>query len=130
MNNSGFYYSKMTQYQNEINELTEEKSKYETLLPKLTGLVSELQSLGSKLSESESCYKNGGFVSGEETYDRGILKNCYTKVDNDSTKIVNASTAAKNKVDELEEKIRTAKQNLESATSDYYSALRKEREGE
>ena len=84
MNNSGFYYSKMTQYQNEINELTEEKSKYETLLPKLTGLVSELQSLGSKLSESESCYKNGGFVSGEETYDRGILKNCYTKVDNSS----------------------------------------------
>jgi chaperonin cofactor prefoldin len=120
----------MNQYKKEIEDLTLEKDKYEILKPKLSEISSRLPELSDKLAESERLYKNGGFMSGEETYDRGVLKECYTKVDNDISTVSDAINKVTNKIDELESKIRTAKNNLESATSNYHIALKKEREGE
>ncbi len=130
MNSSSYYYNLMNQYRKEIDDLTELKSKYEALEPKLSELSSRLPELSAKLTEGENFYKNGGFMSGEETYDRGVLKECYTKIDNDASNVSVALSNVNNKINELDGKIKVARSNYESAQASYHNALAREREGD
>ena len=128
MSDSSYYHNQMEHYKNEINELTEKKEKYETIIPKINSLSAKLPELSTKLSDSEKLYLSGGFVSKEESFDRGVLKSCYSLLNNDVDTLSTAATNANNKITELEEKIKQAKAGLETATANYQNALRRERE--
>ena len=128
MSDSSYYHNQMEHYKVEINELTEKKKKYEAILPKINSLSAKLPELSTKLSDSEKLYLSGGFVSKEESFDRGVLKNCYSLLNNDVDTLSTAASTANNKIVELEEKIKQAKAGLETATANYQNALRHERE--
>ena len=130
MSDSSYYHNQMEHYKVEINELTEKKEKYEAILPKINSLSAKLPELSTKLSDSEKLYLSGGFVSKEESFDRGVLKNCYSLLNNDVDTLSTAASTANNKIAELEEKIKQAKAGLETATANYQNALRREREGQ
>ena len=128
MSDSSYYHNQMEHFKVEINELTEKKKKYEAILPKINSLSAKLPELSTKLSDSEKLYLSGGFVSKEESFDRGVLKNCYSLLNNDVDTLSTAASTANNKIVELEEKIKQAKAGLETATANYQNALRRERE--
>ncbi len=128
MSDSSYYHNQMEHYKVEIDELTEKKKKYEAILPKINSLSAKLPELSTKLSDSEKLYLSGGFVSKEESFDRGVLKNCYSLLNNDVDTLSTAASTANNKIAELEEKIKQAKAGLETATANYQNALRRERE--
>jgi len=128
MSDSSYYHSQMEHYKNEINELTTKKEKYEAILPKISSLSSKLPQLSTNLSDSEKLYLSGGFISKEESFDRGVLKQCYSLLNNDVDTLSSAASTANNKISELEEKIKQAKAGLESATINYQNALKRERE--
>ena len=73
---------------------------------------------------------SGGFVSDDESYDRGVLKECYGIINNDSTIVTSLIDKVNKELADVELKIQSMQTKLNEAKINYAEALAKESQGE
>ena len=117
MANSSFYLGRMQAFNTEIGDKSAEKAKYEKVLPMLEQLGTNLPDIKEDLVNAETNFKNGGFLSEGETYDKGKLKECYDDLQDD---IDSLGTIISN----LQTKITTLNTEIAGLESSYLSAKR------
>lgn len=126
MASSSYYFNQMQSYARCRRDYEGKKSEYESYLQKLKKLNSSLPSIKDDLVTSEKKFLSGGYVDNGETLDRGILKSCYTKLENDISNLNNVISKVEMKIDEFKQKVVEYKNLYNEAQRNYREAKKRE----
>ncbi len=122
MQDSNYYSRQMSYYKEKLEEAKKEKTNYESLYVKLSQLLSGLPDVKSDLIEAENCFKNGGYVDENGTFDKGKLKESYSSLESVIENINQAITKTLNKITLLDKDITNYRNSYESASINYRKA--------
>lgn len=119
MKDSIYYYDQMNYWKKEIKNATNEKDKYEKILIKIKNLNTKLPSIKDNLIDAENKYKEGGYLDNGETFDKGILKNCYEKIEVDINTLNTIISNYNTKINNLGEYIKNCQRKYNTAKNNY-----------
>lgn len=122
MQDSNYYSRQMSYYEEKIEEAKKEKTNYETLHAILKQLLNGLPDIKSDLVEAENCFKNGGYVDSNGTFDKGKLNESYSNLENVIQNINNVITKTLNKITLIDKDIINYRNSYESANVNYRKA--------
>ena len=92
-------------YSEIITKLEQKKTQFINLKTYLLNLDGGLPGVKTKLKEAEKHFANGAFISNNETFDKGLIKECCETIDGISESIYDVIRKVDNKITELENKI-------------------------
>ncbi len=105
------YYLDQIRILNEnINSYIKEKNKYAEVLVAIKQLQSILKNIKTSLMKIEQKFKDGAFISNNETFDKGILKTDYDTLAEDILSIDQIVITVENKITLLENSIISCKE--------------------
>jgi len=122
MQNSNYYSKQMSYYKEKLDEAKKEKTNYETLYAKLRQLLNGLPDIKLDLVDAENCFKNGGYVDSNGTFDKGKLNESYSSLENVIENINQVITKTLNKISLLDKDITNYRNSYESASINYRKA--------
>lgn len=105
MQDSSYYLKQMSTNKEKIVITKKEKDKYEKLHIELQLLLQRLPEVEADLNEAKNNFQNGGYVSENETFDKGKLKNTNILLANTIQSINGVINKIKYKMIELEKEI-------------------------
>ena len=105
MQDSSYYLRQISANKEKIEITKKEKNKYEKLCIELQLLLQRLPEVEDDLTEAKDSFQNGGYVSENETFDKGKLKNTHILLANTIESINAVINKIKYKMIELEKEI-------------------------
>lgn len=123
------YYVRMQNIHENILEVEKEKEVCDKVLPIVEKLTRALPNIKDNLVNTENNFKNGGFLSDGETYDKGNLKKWYNTLQENIDSLNETINKLKAKISNLNIEIARLKNDYANAQSDYQKAIIKELHG-
>ena len=122
MQNSHFYLEQMNHFNKMIEEAKNDRTIYESLYLKLKQLLNGLPEIKSDLVGAENCYKNGGYIDSDGTFDKGKLIDIYSNLESVIENINFIMNQIPNKISFIDNNVTTYRNSYEIASSNYKKA--------
>lgn len=119
MQDSSYYLRQISANKEKIEITKKEKNKYEKLCIELKLLLQRLPEVEDDLTEAKDNFQNGGYVSNNETFDKGKLKNNNLILANTIQSINEVIDKTNYKINELEKEIARYEEAYKIASINY-----------
>lgn len=119
MASASYYAERMKYWKNKKSDANKEKEKYIYILNEVKKLKENLPSVYNSLKDAETNFKKGGYVDEGETFDRGVLKKNYDKLEIDTKTLEELTKVYESKINELYDDIKTYQKKYNSASRNY-----------
>jgi len=129
MASSSYYYAEMLDYSRAKRIREEKKEEYNNYLKKLENLRSNLDGAYENLVNSETNFKNGGYVVDGIPYGNETLKNNYKLLTKTTSSLDKVIKNTKNKIEDIEDEISKYSRLYNKSNENYREAKRKESMG-
>jgi len=126
MASSSYYYSQMLEYGRKKRISEEKEAEYEKYLKKLNELEEKLSDAVDDFVNSESNFKNGGFVVDNIPIGNDTLNKCYKSLDNAITTLESVISNTKSRLNDFVQDVNKYTRLYKEANENYRDAKRKE----
>ena len=126
MASSSYYYSQMLDYSRSKRACEEKKEEYNNYLKKLENLSINLDTAFDDLVNSESNFKNGGYVNDGVPIGNDTLKNSYKSLEKSISILEKVIKKTKDRIDDINDDINKYKRLYNSANENYKEAKKRE----
>lgn len=119
MQDSSYYLRQISTNKEKIGITKKEKNKYEKLRIELQLLLQRLPEVDDDLNAAKDSFQNGGYISNNETFDKGKLQNSNILLANTIQSINEVINKINYKINELEKEISRYEEAYKFANINY-----------